>query len=331
VGARVSEQARLRYRLSDRLALTGSAAQELETLDLALDGGERRRSSRAVTRGALSGSFALTPALDLNALAALEYHATRGANSSDTTQPSGRLGARLRLTDTFSLSANAGRYVRVPTLGELHGISPVVLGNATLAPERSSSFDLGAKLSTTIAGNSLFAELFGFARLASDLIAYRQSSLGVVTPYNTASARILGLELAAGAQLFHHLRAELSLTLLDPRDTSGAQSLLLPYQARVVAVPSVEVFHGPIPALRLDRAALGARLDYRSQLRVDPTGLLPRIAPQGTVDLLLDLLFLQRRLGAQLRLANLADSGNADVLGLPLPGRSVHGSMEVRW
>lgn len=333
-GARVSEQARLRYRLSDRLALTGSAAQEFETLDLALDGGERQRARRDVTRGAASASFTLLPALELNALAAIEHHGTRGFTPTDTVQPSGRIGARLRLGDALSLSANVGRYARVPTLGELHGISPIVLGNPLLAPERSSSFDLGAKLSTTIAGNSLFAELFGFARLASDLIAYRQSSLGVVKPYNTASARILGLELAAGAQLFHHLRAELALTLLDPRDTSGELgqgNLLLPYQARLVAAPSLELFHGPLPALALDRVSLAARLHHRAELRVDPAGLIPRIPAQSTLDLELGLLFLKRRLGAQLRLANLSDGRNADVLGLPLPGRSVHGAMEVTW
>ncbi|MEO7328795.1 MAG: TonB-dependent receptor, partial [Minicystis sp.] len=332
-GARVSEQARLRYRLSDRLALTGSAAQEFETLDLALDGGERRRSRRAVSRGAASATFALTRALDLNALAAIEYHGTRGANPTDTVQPSGRVGARLRLHESFSISANVGRYARVPTLGELHGISPIVLGNALLAPERSTSFDLGAKLSTALGSSSLYAELFGFARLASDLIAYRQSQLGVVRPYNTKGARILGVELAAGAQLFHHLRAELSLTVLDPRDTSGelGQESLLPYQARVVAAPSLEVFQGPIAALGLDRASLAARLHHRSPLRVDPAGVIPVIPAQTTLDLELGLLFLRRRLGAQLRLANLNDSRNADVLGLPLPGRSVHGSMEVTW
>ncbi len=332
-GARVSEQARLRYRLSDRLAITGSAAQELETLDLALDDGERQRSRRAVSRGAASGTFALTQALDLNALAAVEYHATRGANPTDTVQPSGRAGARLRINDAFSLSANVGRYARVPTLGELHGISPVVLGNPTLVPERSTSFDLGAKLSTARGSTTLFAELFGFARLASDLIAYKQSQLGVVRPYNTKSARILGLELAAGAQLFHHLRAELSLTVLDPRDTSSelGRASLLPYQARFVAAPSLEVFQGPIPALALDRASLAARLHHRSPLRVDPEGLIQAIPAQSTLDLELGLLFLRRRLGAQLRLANLTDSRNADVLGLPLPGRSVHGSMEVTW
>src|SRR5262249_33477271 len=159
--------------------------------------------------------------LSLNGLAALEYDATRGSSSAGTFEPSGRLGAKLALGQDVTLVANLGRYVRVPALGELHGISPLVLGNPDLHPERSLSADVGARLSTSAGGNDLFIEIFGFSRFASDLIAYQRDALKSVRPYNTGSARILGLELSAVAQLFHRIRAEVALTLVDPRDTSG--------------------------------------------------------------------------------------------------------------
>ncbi|MFO0756262.1 MAG: TonB-dependent receptor [Byssovorax sp.] len=330
-GARIGELARLRYRIGERWSLTGSAGQEFETLDITQDLGAPLHASRNVTRGAASATFTPIDALDLHGLAAIEHHGTNGVTPLDTTQPAARLGARLRLGEALALTANLGRYVRVPTLGELYGISPVVLGNASLSPEQGASIDAGAQLTLGSGDASFFAEAFAFSRFASDLVTYKQSVLGVVRPYNTKSARILGLEVAAGAQLFRHVRADLSLTLLDPRDTSAQTSQLVPYQARVVAVPSIEVFHGPVRALVLDRIGLGARVAYRSELRVDPTGSMPRIPSQATLDLWLRLLFSRGRLAADLRLENLTATRTADVLGLPLPGRSVHGSLEVTW
>lgn len=333
-GARVSQQARLRYRVGDRFALRASASQEFERLDIELDQGQRLGALRGVSRGAASATFEATKALELNALAALEYHRTESFGSAGVVAPMGRAGARLSLGHGVTLLANLGRYVRVPTLGELYGVSPVVLGNPELTPERSYSVDLGARLSTGSDHNRLFVELFGFARLASDLITYKQSQLGVVRPYNTRSARTLGLELSAGTQLFHHLHAELALTLLDPRDTSGepgSKNPLLPYQARLVAAPYLEVYQGRIEAIDLDRAALGLRLNYRSKRLVDPQEQLPAVIPQTLLDLELTLLFARRRAALQLRLANLLDTRSSDVLGLPLPGRSGNGSLEVWW
>jgi iron complex outermembrane receptor protein len=334
VGARVSEQARLRYRLSDRLALTGSAAQEFETLDLALDHGQRQRARRAVSRGAASGTFSLTRTLELNALAALEYHGTRSFDATDVVEPTARAGARLSLDHGITLLGNVGRYVRVPALGELYGVSPVVLGNPDLTPERGVSIDLGGRVAAALDKTRLFLEVFAFSRFSTALISYRRSSLNAVKPFNTTSARSLGVEVSLGAHYTDRLRAELALTAIDPRDTSnefGPANTLLPYQAQLVAAPSIELGQGPIPALALDRAALGARLNYRSVRRADPRGVFPRVPAQTTLDLDLTLLFARRRISAALRVANVLDAPSFDVLGLPLPGRSVHGSMEVWW
>jgi iron complex outermembrane receptor protein len=337
-GARLVETARLRYRLNDAIAIAASAGQELEQLGLDEPGTPLLRARRAASRLSAGVVADIARALELNALAALEYHATSAAGdgsaaSTAAAEPTARAGARLRLADGVDLLANVGRYARVPTLGELYGTSAVVRGNADLAPERGYLADVGARAALDLHGVSLDADVFAFARVASDLIAFRQSNLGIIRPYNLASARVLGVEVAARARFLGHLSVELALTATDPRDTSPGQTTandLLPYHARLVAVPSLEVHGGPLPAIRLDRAALRARLSYRSPYAADPAGSVV-IHMEAPLDLEGVLSFLQGRVAARVAVTDVFDTARLDVVGLPLPRRAAHASLEVWW
>jgi vitamin B12 transporter len=212
-----------------------------------------------------------------------------------------------------------------------------VLGNRDLRPEHGVSAELGARLRSPLlqppARAELFVELFGFSRLASDLIAFRRKSSGVIAPYNVQEARVLGLELAAGASAFEHLRAELALTALDPRDTSASQdgeTNLLPFHSRLVAAPRVEVYAELDGRLGIDRAALSAAAHYRASSIADPAGLVP-IPEQMPVDIELELVALGRRLSARAAIGNLFDVPDFDTVGLALPGRRAHATVEVWW
>jgi iron complex outermembrane receptor protein len=273
--------------------------------------------------------------LQLSGLAVVECHTTRGAAGSETCDvlsPLGRLGARLALPLGVSLLANVGRYVRPPTLGETYGISAVVRGNPDLDVEQGLTADIGARLST----ENLYLDVFGFSRLASNLIAFQRSSFGAARPFNVGSARLLGLEVAAGASALRTVRAELALSVLDPRNTTprnttkerGPGNDILPFQSRLVVAPLLEIYREGLRRVAIDRISLSARFLYRSSRVADPAGLIV-LPEQRSLDLELGVLFWQKRIAGRFRVANALDMTNLDAVGLPLQGRSFHGSMEI--
>ncbi|WP_438015576.1 TonB-dependent receptor [Sorangium sp. So ce315] len=335
-GERAAQHGAVRLRVADALTASASAAVEVERLGIDQAGVPPVRALRAASRASASASFTPAPWIEAYALGAVEHHATRvdGAGAGGIVAPSGRLGARLRLGDGAALFANVGRYVRVPALGELHGISPIVRGNPELEPERGVTAELGARVAATLppARAEASLELLGFSRLASALVAYRRASLFAVRPYNVRGARVLGLELTAAASALDHLRAALTLTALDPRDASpdrGLVSDLLPFQARLTAAPSLEAYAEPA-WLGGGRASLGARLLYRSSRVADRAGLVV-LPEQAALDVELAVLALDGRLSARLAVENATGARMLDAVGFPLPGRSVHAAMEVWW
>ncbi len=333
-GQRFSQQVRLVSGLGDNVRVSLDAGEEAELLRVDNLGAQGLDAGRQVTRGAGSLAFHALDWLDLYALGALECHSTSGPDGADhcgVLEPSGRVGARILLAPRLFLLANAGRYVRVPTLGELYGTSPQVRGNASLQPELGYGGDLGVRAETSrTAPLEAWADAFGFARSVSRLIAFRRSGLGYVRPFNVGRARVLGAELAAGADLLHHVQATLALTALDPRDTTRAEGHnLIPFQSRLATTGFIELYTEPARSA-LDRVGVGARASYRSSRVADPAGLII-IDQQALLDLEASALFFQRRLAARVAVKNVTDAPHFDVVGYPLPGRSVHASVEAWW
>jgi iron complex outermembrane receptor protein len=231
------------------------------------------------------------------------------------------------VVEGLGLHANAGRYARVPTLGERYGISAVVRGNPELASETGWTADLGAVGRVERTPFDGWLQLFGFARFADELIVFRRSSFGALRPYNAASARVLGLELAAGGSAFRIVRAGIALTLLDPRDTSAVGADLVPFESRLVARPELELGHAPRWPW-LERAALRASYLYRASRVADPAGLIV-LGAQHSLDLDATIALAGGGVTVRGRLANLLDQESFDVIGYPLPGRSAHLLAEV--
>lgn len=327
-GSRAAQTAHLIWDPSDTLRLRVGGGEELEVLRI--DPGLRAR--RDASRFDTSARLELDPDLSLALVGALERHATRGgSDESEVLAPALRVGAELRLGENVSLLANAGRTTRVPTLGELYGVSAIVRGNPELVPETGHSVDLGAR--GVLRGDelSLWGDVFAFARIADDLVAYRRASFGAVRPYNVGRARFLGMELSAAARAFDHARLDVALTLLDPRDVSDGRQIerdLLPFQARLVGSARLELFAEELS--RVDRVAIGASTQHRSSRVADPAGLVVLDA-QWNLGADLAVLLLDRRLALRLASENLLDGQQFDSVGLPLPGRRYYASAELWW
>jgi iron complex outermembrane receptor protein len=330
-GTRVGQSARLSLGPGMVRALLG-ANVELERL--ALDGGSVLRAQRSTTSGRFGLSVTPSPGTEVSAIAVVTCDATQGpgraAGCADLT-PEARLGVRQRF-GAFELRSNLGRYVRVPTLGELYGTSALVHGNSGLLPERGIvAWDLGARWEAPIGPVWAYLDVFGFARRVSDLIAYRRSSLGAVQPFNVGSTRVLGGELEAGAQWPAHARASLALTVLDPRDITATRNLnndLIPYQSRLAGSGFVEGFVAPgLPWL--GRVGLDARFTHRSSRFADLAGLV--VLPASSALDVGGTWEFGRAAELSLRAAvdDVFDAQRFDFIGYPVPGRRFHVVLEA--
>jgi iron complex outermembrane receptor protein len=147
-GQRVAQNERVRVDLGPAATLTVSAGQETERLGIDTEQGSLVRARRVALRGASMAVVHATSAVDLVGLFAADCHTTIGPGAAGTCsvlEPTGRLGARWAVVGDLSMFANVGRYLRVPTLGELFGISPSLRGNAALEPEQGLTVDGGGR------------------------------------------------------------------------------------------------------------------------------------------------------------------------------------------
>lgn len=317
---------------SERLRATLGANLELERL--ALDGVSTLRANRETVSLRAGVASALGEHTDISLLGVLTSDRTSGParSAADELSSEGRVGMRHRF-GAVELRGNLGRYVRVPTLGELYGISAAVRGSSRLVPEAGVSVDLGARWEGDVGPLWGYLEGFVFARRVSELIAYRRTSLGAVSPYNVGSARVLGSELEAGLEWPRHARATGSLTLLDPRDTSDDRGLgndLIPYQSRLQSSLFVEGFVEP-GQRSLRRAGLDARLSHRGSRLADPAGLLV-LPASTTLDLGASLSMTEpAEVSLRAALDDVFGARRFDFIGYPIPGRTLHFSLEAWW
>jgi iron complex outermembrane receptor protein len=336
-GERLVQQARLAGSPAGPLRWAATATSELERLREERENRLYLAAHRQVARLAASSELELGSDVELLLLGALACHRTfQGAPSAECSEleSGGRLGGRWRATDALELLGNVSRAVRVPTLSELYGTSPLVHGNPSLGAETGYGADVGVRAAAGGQNARIWLDTFAFARTVSDLIAFKRTSLGSVTPFNVGRARMLGTETSLGTELVRHIKSELSVSLLDPRDTTPDRALrndFIPFQSRLVLSDRTELFAEPaLAALELDRAAIGARLSYRSSRVADPAGLIV-LASEFLVDFDWTFAFFDRHLNLRLSVEDAFDARVVDFVGFPLPGRSVYAGVEVWW
>lgn len=240
----------------------------------------------------------------------------------------GRAGPSLRIGKLVAF-ANAARTARAPTLGELFGMSPVVHGNPRLDPERAVSLDAGLRVHD-LASIGLWLGASGYVRWTRDLIVFSRTAQGYVVPENRERSRILGAELELGAAPLPGLHLDASLTLTDARDTSAERVTVndvLPFLPRLVFSPGV-VYSRSLDFAGVDRVALSARYVHQASRYADRAGLAV-IPAQDNLELGGELDFV-RSLTLRVRVDNVLAQDRFDVVGFPLPGRTLFASLEAR-
>jgi iron complex outermembrane receptor protein len=330
-GSRAAQRVGLRAEPTDTLTVRTSVDVSSESLFRDDDGSPALRARRLESRAAVAARQWLGDSLSAQALVAASCDGTTPASACDTFQPAGRAGLAWT-RPAWEVFANGGRYARVPSLGELYGVSVLVRGNPMLRPESGVSCDAGVRVAARALPTAPWGSVAGFVRWAEDLIGYERSSQGYAEPLNVGRARVAGLEMQAGASLVRWLTVDASASFLDSRDTTPGRFTtndVLPFLSRFVFVPRAagEWRTGLFWADRL-RAEL--RWVYQSSRYADAAGLAV-IPEQSSLDA---ELLAQARGGAwtlRVRAADLLDAQRFDVVGFPLPRRSAFARLEATW
>lgn len=317
-----------------------------ENFELAVDRlqrWERRRGTLSVAQSARRLSSRLAASAELEFLPTLFADTTWALTCTSTSDaalhvcddfvPDGRVGLSLRRR-RFDVYANAGKYHRLATLGELHGASLLVRGNSNLLPEEGESYEVGARYQHPHAGHAPWfaVDLAGFTRTTRELITYVRTAQGYLTPINRNRTAAQGAELSLSTHPSSWLEASTQLTLLDLRDKSPDRTTtndILPFSSRLSTATLLTLRSAPLLGA-FDEAGTTLKWLYQSSRYADPAGL-GVVPEQSSLDVEVFVQSFERRLTTRARLANALDSARFDVVGFPLPGRSVFASLEATW
>lgn len=329
-GGRLEQQAILDFALASRvgaaLALLGGAERLARR-----DAGRESSASAGTLRATGHLTWRALPALSLRALLGLQCRTAQpGADGCRDFEPTGRIGAGWQGPGA-TLFVNLSRYQREPALGELYGAGILVRGNSRLRPELGLSADLGARVERGFERLRLWGAAAAFVRSAEQLVTYVRTAQGYVVPLNVEGARVTGVELSLGGEALGHLRLEGAATLLDPRDTTAGRRLsndILPFTSRLVLAPRAQLTTGELAGRLLRRADLSVDLTYLSNRFADAAGLIV-IPEQTTLDIGAAASWLGGIFSTRARVANALGSERFDIVGYPLPGRSIYVSAEV--
>lgn len=319
---------------------------------------EARRAGAFLSGGAewqsARGRLIVSPSLRWTALSSSFDGLDAGiAAHSDSSRryASGKIGLRWALTEELALKANAGRFFREPSLGELYGNSGLIQGSPDLEAESGRHADLGlswvwnagapsrqspATVPTGAAeayvptarevsssdrrshrgGWLREARLEGstFLTRADDLILLFPTGGGTVRPQNSGRAEVTGVELSGALAAAGGLRFDLAFTRQRALDTSGLFDLegkLLPGR------PVTELHAGA--NLERGRWATLYRYSLIAENYIDRAN--TRRVPDRHLHTL-GLSFSPRPAWhISLEAENLADQRVGDLVGYPLPGR----------
>jgi vitamin B12 transporter len=259
--------ARLNAALSPELTITAGAQAERETerqagVTTSNFGGISTTPDTPFDRGRTTLGYYAQGLLDLSSGLALNVNARLDDNSGFGTFFTYRAGAAYRLRSQTRLRASVGRAFKAPTFCEQFCDAPFVVGDSSLSPEHSTSWEVGIEQGVAAGGLSVWATYFD--QRFRDMVVYDGSAApGEPTYRNGAGARARGVETGVTAVFGPGVRASASYTYLDTEatDDAGQPSASFAAGERLIRRPK----HSAELALRarvFDRALLGGSVTY---------------------------------------------------------------------
>ena len=276
-----------------------------------------------------SPSLSLLPALSI---AGISSERARPVVSSQTWQTevrharlvaTARLGLHWQATEGAGLQLSWSRGNRVPTLAELFGNDGTVLGNAELNDELADTLDAALVLRDRQQDWRAELQLHGFTSRVRELIQMQRVTPHQARYLNLGAAELNGLEVVARGRLPGWLRASVRYGLLMSRDRSARAA----YDGKPLPMRPGSRLASRLTATGNPKSWLGASsawLAYRWQSghfadRANRVALPAR----ATLDTGVAARVAGDRLEVSARIDNLLDRPNFDLIGYPLPGRTM--------
>ncbi len=261
-----------------------------------------------------------------------------GTTTQDFVSP--RFGVRLTPVAPVTLLANVGRYARFPNLQELYGDAGVVVGNPDLQPEVARNVDTGVRWTPPAWGplTRVALEYTYFDNQIDDLIVLTLAGR-VLRPVNVGRATVQGSEFGVRGWLWERVGLMANYTHQDATDDTVTSPLALGDQ--LPGRPANEMYARAeltwSPAEPLPFGALAARwwpgrVFFDADLIADNVLDVANAVRVGQRTLLgagIDVTLPFRDLRVGIAVKNLTDDQTRDVLGFPLPGRSVFATVSI--
>jgi iron complex outermembrane receptor protein len=223
--------------------------------------------------------------------------------------------AAFTLTRTIRLRASAGHGFRQPTYVDLYYSDPTTIGNATLKPESSWSFEGGAdwtpangRLTLTAAGFQLNeTNAIDYAKLLPLVVGEKWQAVNVPT------LDITGAEASARIRLTAKQQLQLSYTANHSGNLPA--NYLSEYAFNYAAQNAIFAYTGSL-----------GQVTAHTQVNVVQKTTQPAY-PLWDID-------IARNTGAvrpYLRLLNISNTGYQEIPQVPMQGRTIMGGMQLNW
>ena len=236
-----------------------------------------------------------------------------------------RLAAAWRPLTWLSLRGAATKGARAANLAELFGNTGAIRGNPQLRPESALTGDGGFTLTASGSGWQGALDLNAFISEIDNLIQLELVSPKQASYLNVGRAQLHGVEVAGVAEFFGKFRVRGQHTTLFARDDSGRtayQDLPLPLRPHTRWFAAIDA----MSALGKIKSFLSLTTSWQAGHFADAANLIA-ISSIWQCGAVVHIHHTKSGWGLDLRADNLLNAARVDLIGFPLPGRSLFATL----